>query len=526
MENINMDVVKKFLEGLFSSPASSSDILADNLQVEDFFPHRSSKKAFLRAMQQTMNAMKDVKYELNTLKISNDMVVAGFQVRGVHERPLDFSFMKLPVLPPTNKSVSWPAMQWGFTLTDGKIVSLKNLSSMNNGMPGILKSFGLKSPSAHNLGALLKSILPSAGAGASPKRFLRFMPLIPLTVILVNILFVASPIDAVAWTPHNTPLEQNEELTLKGEMLGITQFKHAEDLAFDENGQIYAGSDDGNIYRIVLDDSGQAPQSEVFSTTGGFPLGMQFDDAGNLIVAVKEVGLMSIASDGKSTLLTDEVNGTPITYANAVAINSNGLIYFTDSSTKFDRGWPYDVLEARPHGRLLSYDPNSGQTSLVLDELYFANGLILSPDESYLLINESTRTRISRYWLKGSNAGELEVFADNLPILPDNISMDENGNYLLGGMRRLPMMDKLQPNAWLKEQIAKLPIKMLNRIPTMKNNRYGMVLILDENGNIKESLQDPTGKIYAVSSAREHDGFIYISTLLGEDIARYPYHSE
>lgn len=523
MENINMDVVRKFLDVLFTAPAAASELLADDLQVADFFPHQSSKKAFLRAIQQVLKAMKDVKYDLNTLKISNDMVVAGFQVSGIHEQPLDFSFMKLAVVPPTHHSVAWPAMQWGVTLADGKIVSLKNLSSLDKGMPGILKSFGLKPPAAHKLGGFIKSLFPAAKPAPSPKRFLHFLPLIPLTLILANILFVASPINAVAWTPQITPLEPNDELTVNGELLGIDQLKHAEDLAFDETGQIYAGSDDGNIYRIVLDDAGQALQPEIFSITGGFPLGMQFDPSGNLIVAVKEVGLMSISPEGKTTLLTNEVNGTPITYANAVAIHSDGLIYFTDSSIKFDRGWPYDVLEARPHGRLLSYDPITRETSLIIDGLYFANGLILSPDESHLLINETTRARISRYWLKGNRTGELEIFTENLPLLPDNISMDENGNYLLGGMKRLPLMDKIQPNAWLKEQIAKLPLNLLNKIPNMQGNRYGMILILDENGNIKESLQDPTGRIYAISSAREYNGFIYISTLLGEDIARYPY---
>ncbi|HET9907067.1 MAG TPA: SMP-30/gluconolactonase/LRE family protein [Anaerolineales bacterium] len=530
MENKNTAVVKSFLDALFSGgTAEASEILADNLKVDNFFPHQSSKKAFLRAFQQVLKAMEGVQVQLNALQGTENMVTAGFQVSGIHAQPLDFAFMKLPVVQPTHKTVAWPALHWDFTISNGKIVNIRNTASLQKGMPGILKSFGVKMPAAHKFGSVLKALAPAGKLKTNPKRFLRFLPLIPLTVILTTIFFVPSPINAAAWTPQPVPqakgpLTTNYELTEKGELLGASQLQHAEDLAFDMDGRIYAGSDDGNIYRLTLDPAGQVSQFEAFATTGGFPLGLQFDGSGQLIVAVKDIGLMSISKDGTAALLTDQVEGTPITYANAIAINADGLIYFTDSSTKFDRGWPYDVLEARPHGRLLSYDPETGESSLIKDGLYFANGIFLAPDESYLLINESSRARISRYWLTGNQAGELDTFAENLPLLPDNISVDENGNYLLGGMRRLPMMDKLQPNDWLKNQIAKLPLPMLSKFPSLKMNRYGMILILDQNGKIKESLQDPTGKIFAISSARAYDGYIYISTLLGSDIARYPYH--
>ena len=117
----------------------------------------------------------------------------------------------------------------------------------------------------------------------------------------------------------------------------------------------------------------------------------------------------------------------------------------------------------------------------------------------------------------------VPYFAENLPMLPDNISVDEAGNYLVGGTRRMGLIDTIQSNAALKNQIAKIPVGVLRKVPTLKRNRYGLVLILSSNGNIKHSLHDPTGNIFAVSSARAYRGYLYIGTLFGRDVARYPY---
>ena len=63
----------------------------------------------------------------------------------------------------------------------------------------------------------------------------------------------------------------------------------------------------------------------------------------------------------------------------------------------------------------LRYDPSTGKTDMLLDGLYFANGVALSADEDYILVNETSRYRITRYWLKGDKAGSSEIFADNPP---------------------------------------------------------------------------------------------------------------
>jgi sugar lactone lactonase YvrE len=103
-------------------------------------------------------------------------------------------------------------------------------------------------------------------------------------------------------------------------------------------------------------------------------------------------GLLRVGKDGVTTLLASEVEGSAIRFADAAIEASDGTVYFSDASTRrgFDR-WFLDFLESRPTGRLLRYDPRGGETSVVLDQLGFANGVALLRDEAFVVVCESWR---------------------------------------------------------------------------------------------------------------------------------------
>lgn len=296
---------------------------------------------------------------------------------------------------------------------------------------------------------------------------------------------------------------------------------HPEDIAFDAEGRLYTGTQDGKIHRITFNGQGGVQNVEVFAETGGFPLGLHFDRDGRLIAAVKSVGLMAIDRQGAAALLTDRAGDVPIRYADELDIASDGSIYFSDGSTKFDWGWPFDTLESKPYGRLLRYDPASGETEVLLDGLYFANGVLLSPEEDSLLITESPRYRITRYWLNGDKAGTTEPFAENLPIVPDNLSVDQEGDIWVGGSKRSGLLDTLHRSAFLKRQMSKLPFGWLRGMPEWESNRYGYVMRLSPDGEIKMTYQDPGGEnVHSVSSVERRGDELYIGTLYGQAIAR------
>ena len=53
---------------------------------------------------------------------------------------------------------------------------------------------------------------------------------------------------------------------------------------------------------------------EVFADTKGRPLGLDFDNSGNLIVADAKKGLLSIDKKGNIKILVTEINGVSLFY--------------------------------------------------------------------------------------------------------------------------------------------------------------------------------------------------------------------
>lgn len=350
--------------------------------------------------------------------------------------------------------------------------------------------------------------------------------LLGLVVLLVVALSVylaltSSPIDPLSWTPPKAPamtgvMEPNDTL-MKAELLAQGQIVGPEDTAVDSQGRVFAGLDDGRIVRIGADG-----KAETFVETGGRPLGLAFDKAGNLIVADAWKGLLEINPQGRIRMLTDSADGVPFAFTDDLDIASDGRIYFSDASSRFHQpDYVLDLLEARPHGRLLRYDPATGKTETLLKDLYFANGVALSQNEDFVLVNETYRYRITRYWLKGEKAGQHEIFIDNLPGLPDNLASDRSGTFWVAlPSPRKADADVIQQMPWLKRQLTKLPRAVLPKpVP------YGLVIQVNEKGEIVRSLHDTSGQhLRMVTSAKPVNGVLYLGSLENDRIGRLPLH--
>ena len=71
-----------------------------------------------------------------------------------------------------------------------------------------------------------------------------------------------------------------------------------------------------------------------------------------------------MSPDRKVELLTDSAEGLKFALTDGVDVAADGTIYFTDASYKYNLdNHMADVLEARPHGRLMSFDPSTRRTS-------------------------------------------------------------------------------------------------------------------------------------------------------------------
>ncbi|MGD9723790.1 MAG: SMP-30/gluconolactonase/LRE family protein [Pirellulales bacterium] len=342
--------------------------------------------------------------------------------------------------------------------------------------------------------------------------------LVLIAVVLAYLFVWPSPIDPVAYEPSppmalEGALAPNDRLAT-AEWLAVGQVNGPEDVEPDGQGRLFTGTEDGRVVRIDADGT-----ATTLANTGGRPTGMTFAPDGKLIVADSIKGLLSIDPDGRITTLVDAHGDVPLGFADDVTVAADGTIYFSDASDKFAHDeYLYDMLEARPHGRLLRYDPASGKTTVLLDGLYFANGVALGPDEAFVLVNETYRFRVTRYWLKGDRAGKSDVFLDNLPGYPDNITSNGRGTFWLALFTvRNERAEWLSPRPFFKKLLAKLP-GFLWPQPAP----YGCVVELDADGKIVDSFQDPSGqKLFAVTSAVERDGHLYLGSLLNDRIGKF-----
>jgi len=351
---------------------------------------------------------------------------------------------------------------------------------------------------------------------------------IAVVVLLVMVGFAvwwqqtAPPMDPLAYRPPTAPglvgpFSANTRLR-QAQRLGDGLIDGGEDVAVDALGRIYAGTADGRILRLKANaDSDSRP--ELFANTGGRPLGLHFDAAGNLWVADAWKGLLSVAADGEVQVRLGEVDGVPLHFSNDLDIAADGRIYFTDSSRFSQPQYMLDAFEARAHGRLIRYDPITDQATVLLDGLYFANGVALNRDDDFVLVNETWRYRTLRLWLKGPKAGTHEVFIDNLPGFPDGIAADEQGGFWLAlPTLRNAVLDRIHPYPWLKSLIARLPTEW-QPLP----ERYGLVAHLDQQGRVLESLHDPGGEqVFEITSVQPVADRLYLGTLHNQWIARLP----
>ena len=348
------------------------------------------------------------------------------------------------------------------------------------------------------------------------------------------------PIQPVAWTAPAAPgyqgvhapnqrLAQLNIIDLKGEV-------GPEHIAFGKDGKLYTTVLSGNILRMNPDGSGQ----EVFANTGGRVLGFDFDAAGHLIAADAVKGLLSIAPDGKVTVLADKVGGDPIRYADAVVVAQNGKMYLSDASTRFapkDWGGTFeasvlDILEQASTGRVIEYDPATRATRVVARGISFANGVALSQDEKHLFVNETGKYRVWKIAVDVSDldiaqlngrtssqpSPQARVLLDNLPGYPDNLMRGQGGKVWLGFAKpRGAAIDNMAGKPWLRSLTLRLP-RALWPIP----QPYGHVIAFTDDGKVVADLQDPSGAYPETTAITETADRLYVQSLHARGLGWLP----
>jgi sugar lactone lactonase YvrE len=351
---------------------------------------------------------------------------------------------------------------------------------------------------------------------ARPRRIVGLSVLGLFALLLAYLLAWPVPIDPEAWHPPAAPrlagpFERND--VLAGAKRIALDLPGPESVAVDADGTLYTGLLDGRIVSLRADGS----DVRTIATTGGRPLGVKLDASGTIYVADANKGLLRVAPGGAVEVLAAAVNGQPLRLTDDLSIARDGTIYFSDASQRPISQLEMDILEHRPHGRLLAYRPQTKTVEVVADGLYWANGVCLAADESYALVAETSSYRVMRVWLTGDKRGHLEVFVDNLPGFPDNVtwSPERKAFWIAIGSPRDANLDKLAPHPFVRKVVARLP-KALQP----KAKVHSFALAFDEQAHVVANLQDEGPKAYGpIASVVEANGTIYLGSYLANGLA-------
>jgi ribose transport system permease protein len=401
------------------------------------------------------------------------------------------------------KGTVWRAMIGGviiFLLTNG-LVRMGIPGYITSGAIGLilLAAVGVDVKWAKNRGKAVQKIY------VTPAR----VPLAPAPSILAG---------------SASPWAQNDRL-IKAEAIGLDQVEGPEDVIVDRQDRVYGSTRDGNIIRFSGPGFGHR---EVFAHIGGRPLGMQFDKDENLIVAVAGMGVYGVRPDGEVYKVTDETNRTwyklnddsRLRMADDLDIAPDGKIYFSDCTTRYEMTTnSLDIMEGRPNGRLVCYDPATRKTWTVLNHFYFPNGICVSHDGRFVLIASTSLCKVFRLWLQGPDKDKLEVVLDRIPGNCDNINRASDGNYWLALVGiRTPVFDLAMRKPGFR-------LRMVKQVPTDEwlapGLNHGCVVKFTEKGEVLEAFWDPTGISHStLTSMREHKGHLYLGGLENNRIGR------
>ncbi len=325
-------------------------------------------------------------------------------------------------------------------------------------------------------------------------------------------------------TDGTSPYALNDRLS-GVEAIGLGRVDGPEDVILDDEDNIYIGNRVGDIIRFFAPDY---TRQEVFAHTGGRPLGLAFDKEGSLLVCIGGMGLYKVTRERNVEKVTAETNRSRLSViddsrlrlADDLDLAPDGRIFFSEATVRYEtHEWAVDCIESRGNGRIICYDPGSGETRTILKGLVFPNGICMAHDGQSFLFAETWACKISRYWFDGPKKGQVEPVIADLPGYPDNINRASDGTYWLALVGiRTPTLDLAQRMPGFRRRMARRIAPDEWMYP---NLNAGCIVRFDQDGRIIETIWDRAGESHpSITSMREHKGYLYIAGLYNNRVGR------
>ena len=291
------------------------------------------------------------------------------------------------------------------------------------------------------------------------------------------------------------------------------------------DGSLYFGTPDGHIHRF-LPGRPENPVQEIARVTDAPIYGLDWASETRIAVASLS-GLYAVdLINGSVARLSTGIASHAFGYVNDLTVAADGTIYFTDSSARWQASDEHEryfreMLENRPTGSIYAWDPRLQQSRLVVDGLYYPNGILLAPDGRSLYFSETFRHRVMRLWLTGPSAGQVEPVATNLPGYPDSLSWSRDGEIMVAMLAsRITFLRHMHRYPLLAELYAKLPTWMRPEV----GRNDGFIALLDPaDGQILRTLRSSDERFCLISDTTTGPmGSLWFSSIECGYIARLP----
>ncbi len=176
----------------------------------------------------------------------------------------------------------------------------------------------------------------------------------------------------------------------------------------------------------------------VYRKPTNFANGNTRDRRGRLITCEHGRRVTRTEYDGTVTVLMDNWQGKRLNSPNDVVVKSDGSIWFTDPQFGILGNYEGHKAEAELPLAVYRIDGDSGEASIIADDILGPNGLCFSPDERILYIVESRgvpHRKILAYDVAGDGRAvtNKRVLIDAGPNgTPDGMRCDVDGNLWCG----------------------------------------------------------------------------------------------
>ncbi len=370
------------------------------------------------------------------------------------------------------------------------------------------------------------------------KKYLCIIPLLIIIILGSYLAFHSPKIMPQKWIAENScgysgVFSQNNQLD-QLLLLDISPYVNPETILYHDN-WLYASVDGGIIIRFHEDGSNL---SEIINT-GGAIIGFDFDSKNNIIFADAAFdsngGAICIATQTDNyqiTPLITEYHGTRLMFPDAVAIDQKDNIYFTDAcaitaahhnnSTVLASN--IDHIAHTKTGTLYRFSYDTNITECIASGFSFANGIVVSQDQNFIILSETSEYRIWKIDsnLRNAHPGDpgTELLIDNLPGFPDNLSVNDSGNIWVGLVSpRSEFIDSQSNKTFIRKILLNLPDTILAQL--MNGEQYSHAFCMTESGKIIADYQTQNKDYTNITGVCETTNTLFFESICGKSKIGY-----